>query len=135
MLLTKSGFKLQQGCPCFKKHKYTMSFPLRMSLNTATSCSSLVVVVGKWTRFHSNKQQQNNMACLNLLELQLFLMYFYFYWIFRCKNMCIHQYLLCNISSYLIVQKISLYIITYAIKGLKHDEDQFCPSIHCKCSG
>ena len=69
MLLTKSGFKLQQGCPCFKKHKYTMLFPLRMSLNTATICSSLVGVVGKGTRFHSNKWQQNNMTRLHLLEL------------------------------------------------------------------
>lgn len=135
MLLTKSGFKLQQGCPCFKKHKYTMLFPLRMSLNTATNCSSLVVVVGKGTSFHSNKWQQNNMTGSHLMELQLVPKYFYFYWIFKCKNVCIHQYLLCNSSSHLIVQKIYLYVIIYTIKGLKHGEDQFCPSAVCKYSG
>ena len=135
MLLTKSGFKLQQGCPCFKKHKYTMLFPLRMSLNTATNCSSLVGVVGKGTRFHSNKWQQNNMTRLHLLELQLFHKCFCFYWLFKRKNVCIHQYSLCNSSFYLIVQKISLCIIIYTIKGLKYGEDQFCLSLVCKGSG
>jgi len=94
MLLTKSCFKLQQGCPCFKKHKYTMLFPLRMSLNTATNCSSLIVVVGKGTRFHSNNS--NKITWLAYI-FYLFHKYFYFYWIFKCKNVCILQYLLCNI--------------------------------------